>query len=180
MIDVFIRTMRDKEKMRVAFFVATVARWKIDPDARVQFILDRDYREARFYAENAARSDPYIFTDDDCLPHGKDWISNGVKAMLAHPEYGACSTKSLIVTESPFDTKPNECDIFPVPCVGAPMWMRKGIIKEDLPKYLYVSECIELHNYMKQKGYLQGIINGISHVHIGHGFSTDPRLVWGY
>lgn len=178
-IDVFMRTMSVKDDLRHAFLRATLARWYIEP-VRVCELIDRDYREARFRAEHLAESDPYIFTDDDVLPHGKDWIATGVKAMLAHPEYGACSTKSLIVNESPFDTRPGDCDIFPVPCVGAPMWMRKGILKDDLPEYLFVSECIELDNYMKRKGFKQGIINNIYHVHLGHGFSTDPRWVTGY
>jgi hypothetical protein len=179
-IHVFIRSHGSRDPLRQAFHDATVARWNLDPLARVCHLVNMDYREARLYAEAAADSDPYIFTDNDVLPHGKDWISKGVKAMLAHPEYGACSTKSLIVNESPFDTRPGDCDIFPVPCVGAPMWMRKNILKDDLPEHLFVSECIVLHQYMKDRGYLQGIINGIAHVHLGHGFSTDPRWVTGY
>ena len=180
MIDCFIRTSAKPSKMRIAMFHATLERWKLDPLARIHYLVDRDYREARFEAEAAAQSDPYIFTDDDVLPHGKNWIAKGLEAMLAEPEYGACSTKSLIVNESPFDTKPAECRIFPVPCVGAPMWMRKGILKRDIAEYLYVSENMEIYNYMRQKGLKQGIINGIHHVHIGHGFSSTPEFVWGF
>jgi hypothetical protein len=179
-IDCFIRTMTGINRMRYGMFAATMERWKLDPNARIHFLVDKHYREARFEAEALAKSDPYIFTDDDVLIHGKNWIARGTDILLAHPDYGAASTKSLIVNESPFDTKEKECDIFPVPCVGAPMWMRKGVLEEDLPQYLFVSECIEIHNYMKSKGYKQGIINGIFHVHIGHGFSTTEEFVWGY
>jgi hypothetical protein len=175
-IDVFIRTLGKKDALRRAFFDATLARWAMEP-VRIKLLVDMDYRLARLHAEKESESDIYIFEDDDCLPHGKNWTNIGLTAMMRHPEYGACSTKSLIVNESPFN---GDGDIFPVPCVGAPMWVRRGIIKNDLPKYLYVSECIEIHSYMKKKGFLQGIINGIFHVHLGHGFSTDPRWVVGY
>jgi hypothetical protein len=175
-IDLFVRTMSGKDKLRQAFYDATLARWEREP-VRIRLMIDVHYRKARLLAEEQAQSEIYIFTDDDCLAHGKNWTETGLTAMMRHPEYGACSTKSLIVNESPFN---GEGDIFPVPCVGAPMWVRRGIIKDDLPEYLYVSECIELHAYMKKKGFLQGIINGIFHVHLGHGFSTDPRWVLGY
>jgi hypothetical protein len=177
-IDAFVRTQSGKDALRQAFYDATMARLEMEP-LNVRILTDMDYRHARLVAEQLATTDIYLFNDDDCLPHGKNWTETGLKAMLAHPEYGACSTKSLIVNESPFDTKEKECDIFPVPCVGAPMWVRKGIIKDDLPEYLFVSECIEIHNYMKKKGFKQGIINGIKHVHIGHGFSTSADI-WGY
>jgi hypothetical protein len=179
-IDVFIRTMTGINRMRYGMFAATMERWKLDPNARIHFLVDKHYREARFEAEALAKSDPYLFSDDDVLIHGKNWIEKGTRVMLAHPEYGAASTKSLIVNESPFDTQPEQCDIFEVRCVGAPLWMRKGILQRDLPEYLYVSECIEVDNYMRKKGLKQGIINGIFHIHIGHGFSTTPEFIWGF
>jgi hypothetical protein len=176
-VDVFVRTTTPRDALREGFFQATIARWNLDPDANVHVLADLDYREYRLLGEKMAQSDPFIFDDDDCLPHGKNWIRKGRDILLDNPTYALASTRSLVETEAPFT---GVGDIFSVPAVGAPMWVRKGIIGEDLPTYNFVEECIVLFNYMKERGYQSGMMNGIRHMHLGYGFSTDPRWRFGY
>lgn len=178
MTDVFIRTMSEASPLRAGMRVQTLARWSLDPLARVHLLVDRGIREGRREAETLAESDPYIYTDDDVLPWGKNWIATGRAILLAHPEYAVASTRSVIKNEMCVE---GPGDIYPVHAVGAPMWIRKGILGEDLPlEFPFVSECQLIDNYVAAKGYKEGILNGIWHLHLGYGFSTTPQFVAGY
>lgn len=181
MVDVFIRTTKANlaDPLRAAFFDATVARWKKDPEARVRIMQDREIREGRLWAEEHAVSDPYIFTDDDVVIHGKDWLARGRDVVLGNPEYACCSTLSLVETENVARPMNGEL-IYPMHWVGAPMWVRKGILGDDLPEMTLGSECGVIHEYVKQKGFQEGLIAGIRHMHLGYGFSSNPNLHTGY
>jgi hypothetical protein len=146
----------------------------------IHWIVDKGIREARLYAEKHATSDIYIFNDDDVMPWGKNWVERGLTAMRNNPQFAACSSRSVIAEERGNYQIPEGTEIMQVPCVGAPLWMRKGILGDDLPEFLFVEECIVLHNYLLKKGYLEGIIAGLEHVHLGFGFATNPSLVRGY
>lgn len=175
-IDVFIRTSRNANPLRAAMYELTRLRWEIDPNARICLLRDHGIRTGRIMAEDWAKSDPYIVTDDDVLIMGKDWVQRGTEAMLANPEYAVCSTLSMVEGEN---LAKGEGVIYPMHAVGAPMWIRKGILK-DLPEMDLNSECGVIHKYVLDKGYKEGLINGLRHNHLGHGFSSNPSLFWGY
>jgi hypothetical protein len=175
MIDVFLRSMAGTG-IRHWFFNATVERWRME-DVRLMFLWDKGIREGRMEAEARAESDPYIYSDDDVLPFGKDWLAKGTRILLDHPEFAIASTRSVIKEEMlNLSHEQESAEIFEVRCVGAPMWIRKGILK-DLPEFSFREECIVIDNYVRQKGYKEGIINGIWHHHLGFGCATDPSLV---
>lgn len=177
MIDAFMRTMSNRDDLREGFFRATMARWAMEP-VRLRHIVDRPIREARLRAEELATSDPYLFLDDDVLPFGKNWIRKGTAILLANPEYAIASTRSVIKEEMlNLSHEQEEADIFEARCVGAPMWIRKGILKDDLPEFQFREECVAIDAYVRQKGFKEGIINGIFHHHLGYGCATDPSLV---
>ena len=178
-VDLFIRTMSHQTALRISLVEASTARWRMEP-VKIHWLVDMDIRKARLQAEEAATSDIYIFNDDDVLPWGKDWTERGLKAMRNNPEFAACSSRSVVAEERGNYTIPSGVEILEVPCVGAPLWMRKGILKDDLPHYLFVSECVELHNYLRLRGFKEGIIAGLEHNHLGFGFATNPELVRGY
>lgn len=180
MVDVFIRTTKHNQgdRLRRAFFTAACARWELEPDAVVHIIHDRGIREGRQYAEKAATSDPYIVTDDDVVVHGKDWLNWGREVLLANPDYAIASTLSLIESENAA-VGPEGAAIYPMHWVGAPMWIRKGIL-EELPEMDLSGECRVIHEYVAAKGYKEGLIAGIRHMHLGYGFSSNPNLHWGY
>lgn len=180
MTDVFVR-LTDGEltnKLRRAFFDATMARWAMEP-VTVRILKDKGIREGRLLAERMAMSDPYIVTDSDVLPHGKDWLGRGLRAMQACPDFAICSSLSLIESENQA-VGPEGSIIYDVGWVGAPMWIKKGVIGEDLPDMTLGSECGVIDTYVKAKGYRCGLINGLRHLNCGHGFSTDPNQMWGY
>ncbi len=60
------------------------------------------------------------------------------------------------------------------------MWIRKGIIQDDLPDFDLNLECGVIDQYVQAKGYKEGLINGLRHLHMGHGFSSTPGLDYGY
>jgi hypothetical protein len=180
-IDCFIRITKGElaDPLRAAFFDATIARWKMEPSVVVRAIQDRPIREGRLWAEEAASSEIYIYTDSDVLPHGKDWLCRGLKAMQANPEYAILSSLSLIESENRA-VGPENSVVYDVAWVGAPMWVKKGILSDDLPPMTLGSECGIIDTYVKAKGYKCGLINGLRHLNMGHGFSTDPAQRWGY
>ena len=178
-IDVFIRTTPNKSPLRQGFFMSTFARWHMEPLARITVIEDHNgkIREHRLWAESRAQSEIYIVTDDDVLPHGKNWLARGFAAMQKHPEYVVCSTLSLVEGEN---LATGEGEIYPMHAVGAPMWIRRGILGNDLPEFAFTHECGAIDDYVKAKGFQEGLINGLRHIHIGHGMSQDLQMVWGF
>lgn len=177
-VDVFLRTIANKDPLRRALCMATVARWERDQDCRLWIVVDKGIREARVYAEKKATSDPYIFTDDDVLPFGKDWIARGTRILLDHPEFAIASTQSVIKEEMlNLSHEQQEAEIFDARCVGAPMWIRKGVLGPDLPDFPFRDECVVIDHYVRQKGFKEGIINCQWHHHLGFGCATDPTLV---
>jgi hypothetical protein len=179
-IDVFVRTIAANfsNPLRKAFLDATLARWRMEP-VTVRLIKDKGIREGRIIAENMSSSDPYIVTDDDVLPHGKDWIGRGLRAMLANPDYAILSSLSLIESENQA-IGPEGSVVYDVGWVGAPMWIRQGVLADDLPEMTLGSECGVIDTYAKAKGWKCGLITGLRHLNMGHGFSTDPAQQWGF
>jgi len=183
-IDVFIRITEAelKDPLRKAMFEVTVARWNMEPEANVRMLHGYPIREGRQFAENSAASDPYIFTDSDVLIVGKDWLKRGTEIFLAHPEYGAVSTLSLVETENQALPNGTQDSIYPMHWVGAPMWIRKGLLT-DMPEMSLGSECGDIYAYLQEKGYKEGLFHPdlkIRHNHMGHGFSSNPNLHWGF
>lgn len=156
-------------------YVLTLERWLLE-GVKIIPLSDMGIREARKAAEELASSDPYIFTDDDVLIVGKDWVKRGVEAMLANPEYAVCSSLSLIEGEN---LATGTGTIYEMHAVGQPMFIRKGILS-DLPEMTLDQECGIIHKYVLDKGFKEGLINGLRHNHLGHGFSSNPALHWGY
>ena len=181
-IDVFVRVTDAElaDPLRKAMLEVTVARWNLEP-VNVEILHGYPIREGRQFAENSAKSDPYIFTDSDVLIVGKDWIHRGTEIFLAHPEYGAASTLSIVETENTA-TPASNWDLYPMHWVGAPMWIRKGLLT-DLPEMTLGSECGVIFDYLKNKGFSEGLFNPslrLRHNHLGHAFSSNPSLHWGY
>jgi hypothetical protein len=60
------------------------------------------------------------------------------------------------------------------------MWIRKGILLE-LPEMDINGECGAIDQLVLTKGYKEGLISGIRHNHLGHGFSmSNPDFCFGY
>lgn len=183
-LDVFIRVTQAElnDPLRKAMLEVTVARWNLEP-VTIHTLVDYPIREGRQFAENKAKSDPYIFTDSDVLIVGKDWVSRGTESFLScSPFWGAVSTLSLVETENQALPPDSQQLIYPMHWVGAPMWIRKGLLT-DLPEMTIGSECGVIHEYLESKGYKEGLFNPslrLRHNHMGHAFSSNPNLHWGY
>jgi hypothetical protein len=180
MIDVFIRTTSNeaKNRLRRAFFEATCARWDME-DVAIRLLVNKGIREGRVFAEQEAHSDPYIVTDSDVVVVGRNWVARGLDAMRSCPEYAVCSSLSLIEGENLAVPPPDAGKIYPMHSVGAPMWIRRGILT-DLPEMDLNGECGVIHDYVLKKGYKEGLITGLRHLHCGHGFSSTPGLDFGF
>lgn len=181
-LDVFIRVTDAelKDPLRKAMLEVTVARWNLEP-VTIHTMVDYPVREGRQFAENKAQSDPYIVTDSDVLIVGKDWVERGTHAFKSSFGYGAVSTLSLVETENAATTNSDDL-IYPMHWVGAPMWIRKGILT-DLPEMDLGGECRVIHEVMESKGYKEGLFNPnlrLRHNHLGHAFSSNPNLHWGF
>jgi hypothetical protein len=191
-IDVFVRTTSAEllDPLRKAMLDVTLARWALEP-VTVKLICDIPIRDGRIWAEDNAQSDPYIFTDSDCLIVGKDWVKRAVEIMLAYPKFKIVSTLSLIEGENlatpvrrfwAGTTVEIHQTIYSMHMVGQPMLIRKGICT-NLPDMDLNSECGVLHKLVLDQGYEEGLFHPdlkIRHNHLGHGFSGSPCHFWGY
>ncbi len=179
-LNIFIRTSRNNTPLRQAMYELTRARWEME-NVKVTVLKDVGIRNGRQFAEEWAKSDPYIYTDDDVLIIGKRWVERGTEAILNQPEYAVASTLSLIETENAAVAPPGteKGRIYPMHAVGAPMWIRKGVLVE-MPEMDLGSECSQIYNYVLSLGRKEGLIHGIRHNHLGHGFSSNPLLHWGF
>ena len=172
MNDVFIRAFPETV-LRQRMFELCLERWKMDPLAWIVTLpkeLKKDLSAQRHWADSHSKSELYIFTDDDCLIVGKDWIARGLEAMHKCPEYGIGATLSLIEGEN---VAKGEGIMYPMHMVGHPMFVRKGLLADvqipDWPR-----ECAHIQLHIERKGFREGIINGLRHNHLGHGFSGTP------
>ena len=181
--DIFIRTYEQQvDNIRRGFALATIGRWSLEP-VNIHLIEASEFgiTAGRAMAEQRAESDPYIYTDDDVVIVGKDWVERGREIMLRNPQYAILSTLSLVETENA--ARPSTSyEIYPMHWVGAPMWIRKGILVE-MPEMTLGNECGEIHKYVEARGYREGLFHPdlkIRHNHLGHGFSSNPNLHFGY
>ena len=83
-IDVFIRHVPGAP-LRDNMLELVRERWQIEPCLVHMLDGTRGIRENRLRAEQAAESDPYIYTDSDVLIVGKDWVRRAVDIMLSLP-----------------------------------------------------------------------------------------------
>jgi hypothetical protein len=179
MIDVFIRH-KSWDNLRWYMYEASCARWEMEP-VRIITLPDLGIRENREFAEKQSQSDPYIFTDNDLLILGKDWVTRTTNILLAHPEYAIASTLSIVEGEN---QAKGQGEIYEMHAVGQPMLIRKGACV-NLPPMDLNSECGALHKMVLGQGRKMGLIQGVEgmplrHNHLGHGFSSNPALRWGY
>jgi len=160
--------------------IAVSSRWKKEGINLRHLVVDvgsvENVRAVRMEAEQLAESDPYIFTDDDVLIVGKDWVKRGVEALLANPEYAIVSSLSLVEGEN---LAKGTGTIYEMHAVGAPSFIRKGFCT-NLPDMDINSECGVLHKHVLDQGKKMGLVNGLRHNHLGHGFSGNPALHWGF
>lgn len=183
-IDIFVRTMAVQDEVRQAMKYLCTVRWLME-GVQITELEDMDIRAGRLYAEQNAKSDPYIITDDDVLIMGKNWIERATSVLLSHPEYAIASTLSMIEGENMakpprlFGPDDHGVDIYEMHSVGAPMIIRKGTCRE-LPPLTLDNECGEIHRMVLDMGKKEGLITGIRHMHVGNGFSSNPILRWAY
>ena len=196
-IDVFFRTTGYKPDflgyVRKAMRKVCFNRWQLEP-VRIHTILNEGIRAGRQFSEDSALSDPYIFTDDDCLIVGKDWVKRAVEIMLANPQFKIVSTLSLVETENAArppsewhyingpEHVPSPTAIYPMHMVGQPMLIRKGTCV-NLPEMSFDQECAVLHKLVLDQGFEEGLFHPdlrIRHNHLGHGFSGSPVHFWGF
>ena len=183
---VFIRTQSyGSNHLRRSMLETTRERWMLEPVV-IQEVHGTPTC-ARHMAEVLAESDPYIFTDDDVLICGKDWVRRALEVFNRHPEYGVVSTLSLVESENlaipgsiSGDNGENAMEIYPMHAVGQPMFVRKGI-SVDMPEFTLDQECFALQRLCEAKGMHTGLFHPnlrLRHNHMGHGFSSNPVLAW--
>jgi hypothetical protein len=179
MIDVVIRTRSAVDGLRAAMLEVSLERWALETK-RILFVRDLGIKEGRLWAEENTLSDPYIFTDDDCLIVGKGWLERAAALLLANPRFVMVSTLSLIEGEN-LARPATDDDIYPMHAVGQPMLVRRGFCAQ-LPDMDLNNECGTLHKMIIDKGYEMGLIHPkhhLRHNHLGHAFSSNPALHWG-
>lgn len=179
--------------------IATVARWKMQGDARVHVIDCCDIQcpsfgyvfdghektlhnhlipfatESLQYAEQYAQSDPYIISNDDCLIYGQDFVQNGLGVMRENPDFGCVSGAVTNGDQYKLDGP----DIHEIHAVGGLVFLRKGLVTEFPP----LEDCywdVERHRQIVAKGYRSGYTKHCPYLHMGAHFSVaNPAFCTG-
>lgn len=187
-VDCFIRVFSSNE-LRLGLAIATVARWKMQQDARVTVVrcvdpglLNYDFgcdsiaepnceipfaTESLHTAENNAESDPYIISNDDCLIYGQDFVQNGLRVMRNNPDFGCVSGAVTNGDQYQLDGP----EIHEIHAVGGLVFLRKGLVKEFPP----LEDCywdLERHRQIVQAGFKSGYSKWMPYLHLGARFSV--------
>jgi hypothetical protein len=170
MTDVFIRSWiksadTGKQALRNAMLAVSCARWRIQPDANWTTVY-APHMEAKRWAEQRATTDPYIVADEDCLILGADFVSKGLAAVRAHPDYGILTAVSVIENADIL----YRGDVIERHAVGGVAFVRRGILTEfrDCPaNQTDDAICSEI----TRKGYKTGVMPCVQMNHLGYGYS---------
>lgn len=194
--DVFVRVCA-LNPLREAMARVSLVRWLMEPDAAVRVILadgstydhlidllsqvevatlpmDQFWRTSKQAAEDLARTDPYVFADDDQLvfhsreevPGWTGWVSEGLKACARHPEFGILAGWSTFF--APAEVKPGWEDVLPVRgAVGAPCFVRRGAVG-TFPEAPIGEHDFATCGVLREKRIPFGLIRNCRYLHLGH------------
>lgn len=166
--------------LRAGLAAATLARWELQQDARVQHItpacgipIEYFHMESKRYAEVHATTYIYVVADDDCLILGKDFIEKGVAALEKHPYYGMIGATSISDGYYPVGFQgPNEVE--GATAAGGVVFVRKGILTtfdDCLPDQ--VDDVIAQE--FTRKGWSIGVMPYVKFNHLGAWYSVTSR-----
>jgi hypothetical protein len=190
MTDVFIRVFSSSE-LRLGFAIATVARWKMQKDARVWPIVCDEGLRYDFktkwsgtawndpscpfatvslqLAEERAESDPYIICNDDNLPYGQDFVSKGLSIMERYPDYGVIS--GMVVNGEGTDAEMAGPEVKEIHAVGGLVFLRKNLVTEFKPLEDAYWDGYR-HAQVIAKGFKSGLAKDLPYLHMGAHFSV--------
>lgn len=178
--------------------IATVARWKMQPDVRVHVLRaigGMDANMAKYlwatelevtsfpnvdsypfatasleHTEQCAESPVYIISNDDILIYGPDFVQNGLRLMRENPDYGCISGVVTNGDQSEFELN-HEGDVREIHAVGGCVFLRKGLVTEFPP----LEDCywdLERHRQIVAKGFKSGYSRHMPYLHMGARFSV--------
>lgn len=136
---------------------------------------DRFWIYSKQYADASAQSPIYVVIDDDHLPIGKDWLSRGVAALAARPEFGMLSSWSINgeVPEGASD----DPEVFPAHSIGCPYFCRAQSLGElpdgELKSY---DQTLSAH-VVRNVGKI-GFLRNVRFNHVGFGLSQVIPEWW--
>lgn len=195
MTDVFVTTIA-LEPVRQYLFLAVVRRWMLEEQRKIcvfkpgifwqqHYVTDTTIpilgighpsqmqRDRRIKADELARSEIYIVTDDDCMPIGADFIARGLAVMEAHPDFGILAAMNYWNRNDsvPYTGRFIDADVWECHAVGGIRFCRKGIIKEWPESVNPGSYDCQHHEALVKAGYRTGYMRNVQMNHIGLGLS---------
>jgi hypothetical protein len=137
----------------------------------VNLPLDDFHWASRSYADEHAKSTPYVVADDDRLPIGKDWLERALGVWERHPDYAMLCPVSYIPVERP-NNHEGAGEVFEANnSCGAPYFAAPHQVPYDKftgpanQQDQIVCEWMRLHNV--KHGWMRDIYN----LHLGFGHS---------
>jgi hypothetical protein len=183
--DVFIRTLQypsPQFNIRYPLYDACEAAWCLDSSSLVvrqvpeSEPLERFHWDARCYAERTATSKYYIFSDDDILPLGANWIERALGVAGRNPDYAILSGNQVNHSAR---VKPQGYEVQPAHMAGSPQLIRKGMIDWTQLSGPGKDEDEIVGDYCAEHRLLQGVMVNLDVNHIGQGFSVMNPAYWG-
>lgn len=201
--DVFIRCAPETP-LRLHLALAVIERWKME-DVNLRVIwrsgsIGTTFPEhdtcpievtlpaenfqwaSRAYADTYAATDPYILSDDDHLPIGRDYARRMLEKWneYATPEHVMMGVNSILPSENQNQNVRGEIsEIYPAPCaMGTTMVHRKG--KIDYLQFAGKASQQDdvVCSYMRKSGMKFSYFRDILYLHLGFGLSQVEPLLW--
>jgi hypothetical protein len=195
MIDCFIRIYASNE-LRLGMSIATVARWKMEPDVRVILLrwqdgIHYDYgipydqivtvpdgspsfaTRCQKIIEEFSDAPVYASTDDDALIYGPDFVKRGLTLLEANSDVGYLVSMDIIDKAK----RNPEAGVYRNHSLGAPGFSRRGLIKHfpDMENKFW---SIEVHRQMQCAGMQQAVATELEFMHLGRGYSIGDPSWW--
>lgn len=218
MTDIFVRT-RTNNPIRRAIASACIARLRLLEGAVVTLVAAVGFKPpslevvvgtdplswvpycwadgARYHihsrelAQGCSKSPVYVVIDDDCMPIGRDWLSDGLAAMAAHPEFSALASWSINGEIDPVKACSGDSGlglstahpgIFEVPSLGTPTFIRRRRPNGELIELRIPEGDLGQYDHTLSQAYLEhgriGMLRHVRHNHLGYGLSEVVPEWW--
>jgi hypothetical protein len=193
MLDVFLR-VAPLHPIRAHLAEAVYLRW-LEEAAYVRVIkaegslfgafeatlpLENFQWTSRAYADENAKSDPYILADDDHLPLGKDFVSRFEREWDKYPGYALFSAASAVRGEAPYQGALWQEGVTEEPaCVGATMLHAKRVIPYSQFNGKASNQDSIVCDWLKAHGYKFALSKSVHYLHLGFGLSQVEPLLFG-
>jgi hypothetical protein len=197
-IDVFLRSA-PQSWIRTGMAISCIGWWIVQPDVKLHVLFGEDphawtlpdvlfnltvpmgeliclpmdsfHWASRAYADTQAQSTPYVLTDDDRLPIGKQWLERALALWERHSDYAMLCPVSYIPVERPPEHVGADEVVSATNSCGAPYFAAP----HQVPYATFTGPANQqdqiVCDWMRQHNVKHGWMRDVYNLHLGFGYS---------